>query len=201
MKPLVLIALFLLLFIPCRTQETGTKKFLPAGLELTVSDVKKTKTTLEIELTLKNKGSESILTVSPIITADFKTSYFLGFNDESKTLQIRRHFFFYPNYITDTPDPCYALFIIEAGKSIREKFVLGYPMTINSYLFGFESDISKYDKFNAQIGILPFDDAIYRIRERRPFGQCVMPNDKIEDGIYQGKTLVETQQILSANAN
>jgi hypothetical protein len=201
MKPLVLTVLFLLLFIPCRAQEKVTQEFSPADLELTVSDVKKTKTTLEIEITLKNKGSKGILTVSPIIADDFKTNYFLGFNDENKTLQVRRHFFSYPNYITDTPDPCYALFIVEAGKGIREKFVLGYPMAINSYLFGLKTDISKYDKFNVQIGVLPFDDTIYRIREKRPFGQCVMPDDKIESGIYRDKTLIETQQILSANAN
>jgi hypothetical protein len=201
MKPLTLTALFLLLFISCRAQEKETKGFSLEDLELTISDVKKTNSTLEVIVTLKNKSSESILTVSPIVTDNFKTSYFLGFNDESKTLQIRRHFFFYPNYVSDIREPCYALFIVEAGKSISENFVLGYPMAINSYLFGLETDISKYDKFNAQIGIFPFDNFIYQIRERRPFGQCVTPYDKIEDGIYRGKTLNEIQQILSANSN
>lgn len=200
MKPIFIALIFLLLFISSYAQEKEEKGFSPAKLELTISDVKKTKTTLEIEVTLKNKSSESILTMSPIIAADFKTSYFLGLNDRSKTLQINRHFFIYPNSVLDAPDPCYGLFIIEAGKSIREKFVLGYPMAINSYFFGIESDISKYDKFNAQIGVLPFDDAIYNYRNRRPFGQCVVAGDKIEDGIYKGKALYEIQKILSADA-
>jgi hypothetical protein len=201
MKPILSGYIFLLLFIPCYARDNETKRFSPADLELTVSDVKKSKETLEIEITLKNKSRESIFIFSPIVADDFKTSYFLGSDEPSKTLQIRRHFFLPLNDVLHAPDPCYALYIIESGKSIREKFVLGYPLTVNSYFFGFEIDISKYDKFNARIGVLPFDVAIYNIRNNRPFGQCVHPQDKIEGGIYKGKTLIEIQEILSADAN
>jgi hypothetical protein len=200
MKPILLALIFLHSFIPCHSQEKETKGFSSNDLELTISDVKKTKTTLEIVITLKNTGSKSILTVSPKISDNFKTSYFLGFDDNGKTLQIRRHFFSYPNSVLDAPEPCYALNIIEAGKGISEKFVLGYPLAVNSYLLGLETDISKYDKYNAQIGVLPFDDAIYKIQNRRPFGQCVEPQDRIESGIYTGKTLIEIQKILSVDS-
>jgi hypothetical protein len=200
MRPILIAFIFLLLFVPCLAQEKKLKGFWAADLELMVSDVKKTKATLEIQITLKNKGTENVLTVSPIVNADIKTSYFLGFNSESKMLQIYRVLLSYPNDISHPPEPCYALYILEAGKSISEKFVLGYPLAVNSY-FGAVIDITKYNKFNTQIGVLPFDEAIYKIRNKRPFGQCVEPQDKIEDGNYSGKTLAQIQYILSANAN
>lgn len=200
MKSLILTALFLLLFIPSLAQERESKEFSVANLELTITDVKKKTDALEVEITLKNNGSDSILTVVPKIDDSFKTSYFLGFDEGNKILQIRRHLFLYPNSILDAPDPCYALYIIERGKSISEKFSLGYPMAINSYLFGMEFDISKYSKFSVQIGVLPFDKTIYQIPNKRPFGHCVVAHDKIDNGIYKGKTLIEIQKILPADA-
>ncbi len=194
----ILLTIFVQLFaISLFAQEKELKEFSTANLELTISDVKKTADALEIEITLKNKGLQNILTVLPKTDDSFKTSYFLGFDEKSKVLQIRKHLFLYPIYVLDAPDPCYTLVIVKAGESYRERVTLGYPKAINSYLGGMSVDISKYEKLNALIGVLPFDNSIYQIPNSRPFGHCVMSQDKITDGIYTGKTLIELQKVLS----
>lgn len=199
MKSILLTIIFQLFAISLFAQEKELKEFSTATLELTISDVKKTADALEIEITLKNKGLQSILTVLPKTDDSFKTGYFLGFDEKGKILQIRKHLFLYPSNVLCAPEPCYTLRIIKAGESYHERFIVGYPKAINSYLGGISVDISKYEKFNALIGILPFDNSIYEIPDRRPFGHCVMPNDKITEGIYLGKTLFEIQKILSTS--
>jgi hypothetical protein len=199
MKLILLTIIFPLLIISYFAQENESKNFSDAKLELTITDIKKNPSALEIEITLKNKGSNSILTVVPKIEDSFKTSYFLGLDERNKILQIRRHLFVYPPSILDAPVPCYTLHVLEKDKNYSEKFSLSYPLAMNSYL-GMNVDISKYSKFNAQIGVLPFDSDIYQIPNKRPFGHCVMPEDEIEDGIYKGKTLLEVQRILTADS-
>ena len=200
MKLILLTIIFPLLLISCFAQEKELKGFSIANLGLTITDVTKRADALELEVTLKNKSSESVLTVLPKLDDSIKTNYFLTFNEDRKVLQVRRHLSLYPDYVLGMPEPCYSLKIIKEGQTYSETFSLGYPMAITSYVDVMKADIRRFSNFNAQIGVLPFDDSIYQILARRPFGHCVTPLDKIEGGNYSGQTLLEVQKILSSDS-
>ena len=167
--------------------------------EVSISSVKQNPNTLEIEITFKNSSSQDVLLVSTNPNEKYETSYFLILEDKTKLLQIRRYFFSYPSYVLDAPEPRFGLNKVKTGESYRENLSLKYPAAQTHFFTNTKIDLRTFDLISFQIGVLPYDDFINKILDSRPFGHCADGQDKISEGIYKGKTLLEVQNILKTN--
>ncbi len=167
--------------------------------EVSISNAKQNPNTLEIEITFKNSSSQDVLLVSPNPKGKYETTYFLIPEDKTKLLHIRRYFFSYPSYVLDVNEPCFRLNKVKAGESYRENLSLKYPMAQTHFFTNTKIDLRTFDSISFQIGVLPYDDFINKIPDSRPFGSCADGQDKIPEGIYKGKTLLEVQNILKTN--
>ena len=168
--------------------------------ELSVTNVKQKINALEVEVTLHNQSSQDVLVVSPASDDRTVTTYFLIPESKTKILQIRRYFYSYPANVLDAPEPCFGLVRVKAGEKYKESFSLEYPVAQSHFFTNPKIDLRTFDSIGFQIGVLPYDDFINKIPDSRPFGHCADGQDKISEGIYKDKTLLEVQNILKTNA-
>lgn len=168
--------------------------------ELTVTNVKKHPKSLEIEIVLKITGDKDVLVVLPNPKDKFNTSYYLTFDEKNSLLEIRRNFYEYPPYvITDVETQCFTLGSMKSKEIYKETILVNYPIS-SSYLdIGNKIDISKVKSIRFQLGLLPFDDLLTEIQNKKPFGHCVDGQEIIPDGLYKGRTLIEVQNIVKSN--
>lgn len=165
--------------------------------EVGIINVTQKSNNLEIEIALKNNSSQDILLIAPDV-GEPETRYFIFLEKETKTINIRRHFFSYPNNVLDANEPCFGLIRVKTGETYKENISLNYPLA-ETYIFNNKTDLRNFDSLNFQIGILPYDKFISGIPDSRPFGHCAVSQDEISNGNYKGKNLMEIQNILKSN--
>ena len=89
---------------------------------------------------------------------------------------------------------------LKPDDTYKEVFSLSYPLAENDYILPAKIDIGKYSLVQVYIGIMPFDEGIYKIHDRRPFGHCVMYDDLVSDGPFKGKKLIDIQEIVESKS-
>lgn len=173
---------------------------LVAAQELTITSVKQDAKFLEIEISLKITSDKDILIVLPNPKDKLKTSYYLTFDEKNSLLEIRRNFYEYPPYvITDVETQCFTLGQIKSKEIYKETIFVDYPISSSHLAIGNKIDISKVKSIRFQLGLLPFFESFVEIQNRKPFGCCVDGQEIISEGLYKGRTLIETQNILKSN--
>jgi hypothetical protein len=173
--------------------------YLVAAQELTITSVKKQMTSLEIEIALRNTSDNDILVVMPNPKDESKTKYYLVFDEKTHLLDIRRNFYKYPPYITDIEPQCFTLKRVKSKEIYKERMFVKYPVSSSYLPIDIEINTNETKSIRFQIGILPFDASLIELQNKKPFGHCVDGAEKILEGIYKDKTLIEVQNILKTN--
>jgi hypothetical protein len=187
----VFIMIFLVLFL--------WGNHLTAAQELTITNVKRHTKSLELEIVLKNTSDEDILIVMPNPQDRLKTNYYLILDEKNGMLEIRRIFYEYPPYITDMEAQCFTLSQVKSKEVYKETIFVDYPISSSYLAIDNEINVSKAKSIRFQLGLLPFDDSLAEIQNKKPFGRCVDGQEKTTEGLYKNKTLIEVQNILKSN--
>ena len=169
------------------------------GQEVSLKTVKIKSNTIDLEITYNNSSSEDILFVSPNLNTDDDIEYFIIPEVKTKELKVRRYLFSYPAYVLDVNEPCFNLKNVKAGESYKEHLSLEYPIIQSNFFTKTNIDIRSFDSISFQVGVIPYDTFIANIPNLRPFGKCVVGEDKISEGYYEGKKLIDVQNILKTN--
>jgi len=173
---------------------------LVSGQMLTIANVIQNEESLEIEIVFENTtdGDLFILVQNP--RSKTKTNYFLTADEKNGMLEIRRHFYFFPpEVVTGVEYPCFALNRIKSKEVYSETVLLKYPVSPTYLFFDTSTYIGKFTSFSFQLGVLPFDESVTEILDKRPFGRCVNGQEIIPDGVNRGQSLFELQRIVKAS--
>jgi hypothetical protein len=170
-----------------------------AAQKLNIISVKQHTNSLEIEFVLGVTDNKDIFIVTPNPKNKLTTSYYLTFDEKNSLLEIRRNFYEYPLYITDTETQCFTLSPVKSKGIYKETIFVNYPVSLSYLSIENKIDISKVKSIRLQLGVLPFDDTLSELQNRKPFGRCVDGQEKISEGHYKGRALIEVQNILKSN--
>ena len=173
---------------------------LVLGQELSITNVKQHKKSLEIDIVLKNTSDKDVFIVMPNPRDKAKYSYYITSDERSGLLEIRRHFYIFPpEVITNVEYPCFSLDQVKSKEIYKETIFLNYPASPTYLFFDMKTDIGKFKSIRFQLGLLPFDDSLAELQNKKPFGRCVDGQEKISEGPYKDRTLIEVQNVLRSN--
>ena len=170
--------------------------------ELNITNINQTSDTLEIEIILNNKSAADIFVVSPNPRERSKTVYFLTFDDTTKEVQIKRGLYSFPPYVIIEHDsPFFYLTRVRPGESHKEVVQLAYPRSPDNLPVPTTIDLRSARSIRFELGVLPFDQSISEILSKKPFGNGVNGDERIVEGPYRGKALIEVQKVLSSKSH
>lgn len=166
--------------------------------ELTITKVRRLKSSLEFDLVLDNSGGTDLLIVAPNPLHRKVTSYYLGATDKPDVLEIRRNFYRYPPYVTDLKLQCFTLQRVKSGEIYKESISVDFPISPTYLSIPSEVNVATAKSARVFLGVLPFHTLLSEVQSRTSGGQCVDGAEIVESGAYRGKSLLDLQRLLES---
>ena len=92
------------------------------------------------------------------------------------------------------------VFFKERGVDNTKMKHLAYPKSPNNLPIPTTIDLRSARSIRFELGVLPFDQSISEILSQMPLGNGVNGDERIVEGPYRGKTLIEVQKLLSSKS-
>ena len=160
----------------------------------------------EFELAVSNEGKLAVyLMTDPTQTDGTKGPYLYLDEDDSSTLKISSRVY---------PPPCFfdlyknaagvKLMRLEASSNHVERFSVKFPLRETMPPYGISPERKQIDPGSieyivASIGILPDEEGIKELLQKKPAGPFVNGLERVNSGAFKGKYLIETQIIVRSN--
>jgi hypothetical protein len=178
-------------------------------IQLRIRDLQVRADKWEIELELHNNSAEAIFILTDPVQATGEAGPYLDLDpSDGSVLNIRSQYYEGPkNYYLFSNATRVKLVRLEPRTSYTEKFVLTLPLRLTIPPYGEtpqrevkELDSTKIKSLKVSIGLLPDDEGVRDLIQRKPNGPYSKGGERILTGAFKGRGLSDLQTIVSTSS-
>lgn len=161
---------------------------------------------LEMEVTIQNTGGQDVFVMTDPLRVDGSKGPYVSMADESSgTLDVEVKVYPPPHYFLLSNSAAVKLQKLAAGDTLKEVFHVSLPLSETMPPYGDnpqrkQIDPSRLQFVRATVGVLPYDEGIRDLLQRKRFGPFVNGVEELMQGSFKNKRIIDLQRVYTSGS-
>jgi len=161
---------------------------------------------LEMEVMVENTGGQDVFVMTDPVRVDGSKGPYVSIADESSgTIEVGVKLFPPPRYFLLSNAAGVKLQKLAAGTTLREVLQVSLPLSETMPPYGDKPrrkqiDPNRLQFVRASVGVLPDDEGINDLLQRKPFGPFVDGVEELVRGSFRSKRIIDLQRVYTSRS-